>query len=105
MADSNLLQSITFSIQSFDNLKCLDTSFTTLLGEVKRDSEGTELLDLCAVKSEGVLAAKELVSSALRAGTTLQSALGRTFEIEDGAGKIVMRIPFAAAVDPNNHPH
>ena len=73
----------------FFHLRCWDGT--------ERDLEGAELVDLRAVKNEGVASAKELVACALKAGTPLHDALAKTFEVEDDRGAIVMRIPFEEA--------
>lgn len=70
---------------------------------LKRDGEGAELADLHAAYAEGMASAKELVASSLMGGMRLELALDRAFEVEDEAGTLVLRIPFAEAAQADDH--
>jgi len=65
-------------------------------GLLFEDPEGTELPDEKAARQEALLAARELLRIS---DTSVRDWLGRSFEIVDQDGRLVVAVPFAEAID------
>ena len=65
------------------------------------DPDGTELADLAAARCEAILAARQLLASAILAGV---APLGMAFRISDDIGNVLLTVPFADAV-PQGFPN
>ena len=64
-------------------------------GELQTDPEGTELGDISEARHEALLAAREILARAIRAG---REDMPEAFVIADDAGQIVATVPLADAL-------
>jgi hypothetical protein len=62
------------------------------------DPDGTEAVDLKAVRHDAILAARQLLANAILAGV---APLGTAFRITDEAGHVLMTVPFVDALPPH----
>lgn len=62
------------------------------------DPDGSDLPDLEAARAEALLAAREAVAEALRAGRAVD---GRRFEIADDAGRVLASVGFRDVLKPH----
>jgi hypothetical protein len=69
-------------------------SVVTAAGKII-DQEGTELSDLAAARVEAIKDARSLMSEAILAGNDIS---GRSIEIGDDSGKILLVVSFADAI-------
>jgi hypothetical protein len=73
--------------------------FNTQVGrDLKQSLEAVDMPDLDAVRREAMASARETVAELLRSGASLDSALSRSFEVTDDAGKVVLTLPFSDSV-------
>lgn len=73
----------------FFNLRCK--------GEVTRDPEGQEFLDLDAARIEAIEGARDIAADRVKSGEPLN--LADCFEITDEAGQLQTTVQFGEAVD------
>ena len=59
--------------------------------ELVEDTEGIDLPDLDAARSEAVRGARDIIASAVRAGGLLD---GQRIEITDAEGRLLASVPF-----------
>jgi hypothetical protein len=64
-------------------------------GKLHADPEGTDLPDVSAARQEALLAAREILSNAIRAG---RARVPEAFVIADEAGRKLDVVPFAAVL-------
>lgn len=63
------------------------------------DPEGTELDNLAQARTEAIADARELMSTAMSEGRTI---FGRSIDICDEAGTVLMTLPFSEAVQSSD---
>jgi hypothetical protein len=66
--------------------------------DLKQSLDAVDMPDVDSVRREAMASAREMVAELLRSGASLDSALSRSFEVMDEAGKIVLALPFSESV-------
>jgi hypothetical protein len=64
-------------------------------GDLVEDADGTELADVDAARQEAILAARDVLSDAIRAG---RPKVPEAFVIADEAGRKLDVVPFSAVL-------